>query len=46
MVRMRRRGARPHHDGGHDWRDRALAPASAKAVKREGDDGDVTVTSA
>jgi hypothetical protein len=36
------RGAR--RDGGHDRRGRALASASAKAVKRKDDDDDVGVT--
>jgi hypothetical protein len=37
------RGAR--RDGDHEQRGRALAPASAKGKKEEGDDGDVTTSS-
>jgi hypothetical protein len=37
------RGAR--RDGSHERHGRALAPASAKGEKEEGDDGDVTTSS-
>jgi hypothetical protein len=37
-------GAR--RDGGHDWCGRALASVISQSDKEEGDDGDVTMTSA
>jgi hypothetical protein len=43
-AKTQRRGAQSHRDGGHERRDRALAPASAKVVKGDDDDGDITMT--
>jgi hypothetical protein len=42
-AEMQRRGAWSHRDDDHDRRGRALAPASAKAVKGGDDDDDITM---